>query len=75
MSEDGKFNITVLGAGSWGTALSALLARHAYPTTLWGRSAAQIEAINKHHENTRYLPGIALPHSLRGANRNRSGPR
>ena len=65
MSEDKKLNITVLGAGSWGTALAALLARHDYPTTLWGRNGAQIETIDKQHENTRYLPGIALPHSLR----------
>ena len=57
--------IAVLGAGSWGTALAALLTRHGYPTTLWGRSAAQVESINRLHENPRYLPGIALPESLR----------
>jgi glycerol-3-phosphate dehydrogenase (NAD(P)+) len=56
--------IAVLGAGSWGTALAALLARHGYPTRLWGRDAAQIERIDRDHENQRYLPGIALPDSL-----------
>lgn len=56
--------IAVLGAGSWGTALAALLARHGYPTTLWGRNAAQVESIDLRHENPRYLPGIALPDSL-----------
>ena len=65
MSEDSKYNITVLGAGSWGTALAALLARHDYPTTLWGRNAAQVATIDQQHENSRYLPGIALPASLR----------
>jgi glycerol-3-phosphate dehydrogenase (NAD(P)+) len=62
---DAKLPITVLGAGSWGTALAALLARHGYPTVLWGRNAEQVEAIDRRHENTRYLPGIALPESLR----------
>ncbi|MGL4691834.1 MAG: 2-dehydropantoate 2-reductase N-terminal domain-containing protein, partial [Stenotrophomonas maltophilia] len=57
--------IAVLGAGSWGTALASLLARHGHPTVLWGRDAAMVEAIDQRHENTRYLPGIPLPESLR----------
>ena len=57
--------ITVLGAGSWGTALAALLVRHDYQTLLWGRDSAQVAAINRRHENPRYLPGVALPESLR----------
>ncbi len=57
--------IAVLGAGSWGTALAALLTRHGYPTSLWGRDPAQVARFNAHHENARYLPGIALPESLR----------
>ena len=57
--------VAVLGAGSWGTALAALIARHGYPTVLWGRDAAAIDAIASRHENPRYLPGIALPGQLR----------
>jgi glycerol-3-phosphate dehydrogenase (NAD(P)+) len=60
--------ITVLGAGSWGTALAALLARHDYPTLLWGRDAAQVAKIDQDHENPRYLPGVVLPGSLRATN-------
>jgi glycerol-3-phosphate dehydrogenase (NAD(P)+) len=56
--------VAVLGAGSWGTALASLLARHDYPTVLWGRDAAQLEAIASSHENRRYLPGVPLPESL-----------
>ena len=56
--------VAVLGAGSWGTALAALLARHGYPTQIWGRDPAQVAAIDSRHENPRYLPGVALPHSL-----------
>ncbi|KGM53198.1 glycerol-3-phosphate dehydrogenase [NAD(P)+] [Lysobacter daejeonensis GH1-9] len=58
-------SVAVLGAGSWGTALAALIARHGHPTVLWGRDAATIEAIDGRHENPRYLPGIALPDTLR----------
>ncbi len=58
-------SVAVLGAGSWGTALAALIARHGHATTLWGRDAAAIDAIDGHHENPRYLPGIALPETLR----------
>ncbi|MDH5831424.1 NAD(P)-dependent glycerol-3-phosphate dehydrogenase [Luteimonas sp. M1R5S18] len=57
--------VAVLGAGSWGTALASLIARHGFPTTLWGRDAAVVEAIDQRHENPRYLPGIPLPASLR----------
>ncbi|TWI13553.1 NAD(P)H-dependent glycerol-3-phosphate dehydrogenase [Aerolutibacter ruishenii] len=56
--------VAVLGAGSWGTALAALIARHGHPTVLWGRDAATIDAIQNRHENPRYLPGIALPDTL-----------
>ena len=57
--------VAVLGAGSWGTALASLLARHDYPTVLWGRDAAQLAQIDASHENRRYLPGVPLPESLK----------
>jgi glycerol-3-phosphate dehydrogenase (NAD(P)+) len=64
-TDTASFPITVLGAGSWGTALAALIARHGHPVVLWGRDAAQVAAIDATHENTRYLPGVALPDTLR----------
>ena len=60
-----SLKIAVLGAGSWGTALAALMARHGHAVTLWGRDAKVAAAIDQQHENTRYLPGIALPETLR----------
>ncbi|MES2669006.1 MAG: NAD(P)H-dependent glycerol-3-phosphate dehydrogenase [Pseudomonadota bacterium] len=57
--------VAILGAGSWGTALAALIARHGHATVLWGRDAATIAAIDGRHENPRYLPGIPLPDTLR----------
>ncbi len=56
-------NISVLGAGAWGSALAVALAgRHA--VTLWARDPAQIADMAATRRNTRYLPGIELPPSL-----------
>jgi glycerol-3-phosphate dehydrogenase (NAD(P)+) len=57
--------LAVLGAGSWGTALASLAARNGLATTLWGRDAPIVEAIDREHQNPRYLPGIELPAALR----------
>jgi len=59
--------VAVLGAGSWGTALAALIARHSIPVTLWGRDQAVIDAINTRSENPHYLPGIPLPGSIQAS--------
>ncbi|MEN1973305.1 NAD(P)H-dependent glycerol-3-phosphate dehydrogenase [Luteimonas sp. MJ204] len=67
MAPPGKPAVAVLGAGSWGTALAALIARHGHATLLWGRDADVAAAIDSRHENPRYLPGIALPESLRAS--------
>jgi glycerol-3-phosphate dehydrogenase (NAD(P)+) len=55
---------TVIGAGSWGTALASVLAGKGYPVMLWGRDGAVVEAVARRHENARYLPGLTLPPSL-----------
>ena len=65
MTQSAKPAVAVLGAGSWGTALAALIARHGHRTVLWGRDAATIAAIEATGENPRYLPGIPLPGNLR----------
>lgn len=54
-----QMNVTVLGAGSWGTTV-AHLAAHNAPTVLWGRDGEVAKAINDRHENPRYLPGREL---------------
>ncbi|MFL9670262.1 NAD(P)H-dependent glycerol-3-phosphate dehydrogenase [Variovorax sp. AB1(2024)] len=55
--------ICVHGAGAWGTAV-AVNAAGRHEVTLWARDAAQADAISKARQNTRYLPGLALPASL-----------
>jgi glycerol-3-phosphate dehydrogenase (NAD(P)+) len=55
---------TVLGAGSYGTALAFCLARNGNPTLLWGRDEKHIEALAESRENARYLPGATFPDAL-----------
>jgi glycerol-3-phosphate dehydrogenase (NAD(P)+) len=55
--------VAVVGAGSWGTAVAALLATRT-PTVLWSRRADLADSVNGRHENPDYLPGIRLPDSL-----------
>jgi glycerol-3-phosphate dehydrogenase (NAD(P)+) len=57
-------SVAVIGAGSWGTTVAAIMSEHA-PTTLWGRDAALVAEINDRNENPRYLAGIELPATLR----------
>lgn len=59
-------NITVLGAGAWGTALARILAERKHAVTIWDYFPETAETINRTHVNERYLPGIELPKSLRG---------
>jgi glycerol-3-phosphate dehydrogenase (NAD(P)+) len=56
--------VAVIGAGSWGTTVAALVAGNA-PTTLWARRADLAAQIDEQHENPAYLPGVALPATLR----------
>ena len=59
-----KLQVALLGGGSWGTTVAAMVSRNA-PITLWARDAATVDDINCNRCNSRYLPGIALPASLR----------
>ncbi|HEV7612084.1 MAG TPA: NAD(P)H-dependent glycerol-3-phosphate dehydrogenase [Steroidobacteraceae bacterium] len=56
--------MTVIGAGSWGTALAIQLAREGHATQLWGRDSLQIDAMRRVRRNERYLPDAAFPDSL-----------
>jgi len=55
--------IAVLGAGSWGTALSIVLSDNNYHVNLWTYKKEQMEEINKHHKNERYLH-VPLPENI-----------
>lgn len=54
---------TVLGAGSFGTAMAQVLSNNFSSVRLWGRDAALLDELNRHHQNPSYLPGLNLaPH-------------
>ncbi len=56
-------NITVIGAGAWGTALAISLSAN-HRVTLWSNEAAQVEEMRATRLNQRFLPDIALPGNL-----------
>ena len=53
--------VTVLGCGSWGTALALVLARNGHEVVLLGRDPDEIAGMRSSRENFRYLPGFVLP--------------
>jgi glycerol-3-phosphate dehydrogenase (NAD(P)+) len=57
-------HVAVLGAGSWGTTLASMSARHR-PTTIWGLEDEVVEEINARGSNSLYLKGFQLSKALR----------
>ncbi len=57
--------IGVIGAGSWGTALSGLSADNGHEVTVWSIIKEEIEMLEKNHEHLDKLPGVKLPESIR----------
>ncbi len=55
---------TVLGLGSWGTALASTLADNGTKVRIWGRRSEAIDNINRDHRNDHYIPDVTLPASL-----------
>lgn len=54
----------VLGAGSWGTALAAVLAERGLQVQFWGRDEELMGEIQSTRRNSRYLPGLVLPGNI-----------
>lgn len=57
--------VTFLGGGSFGTALSKLLANKGYEITMWARDKKVVEDINKNRKNSKYLKEIVLPENVK----------
>ncbi|WP_414053671.1 NAD(P)H-dependent glycerol-3-phosphate dehydrogenase [Macrococcus equi] len=58
-------NVTVLGTGSWGTALANVLADNGHNCLMWGKTDVTIEEINSHQTNVKYLPDIQLNQTIK----------
>lgn len=56
---------TVLGGGSWGTALAREIANKGIETTLYIRDEKQVEELKSTGMNNKYLPGVELPNNLK----------
>lgn len=56
--------IGVLGAGSWGTALTWLLTNNGHEVTLWSIMEAEVEMLRTKREHTSKLPGVKLQESI-----------
>ena len=58
-----NLNVGILGGGSWGTTVAALVARNT-STMLWARDPATADELNSYHTNTKYLPDAKLSKNL-----------
>ena len=58
-------SILVIGAGSWGTALSILLAHNGHEVWLFSKDAKAAQDMTDAQENSAYLPGISFPNTLK----------
>ena len=56
--------ITILGCGSYGTALAISFSRNGSPTYLWGHNPDHIHQMQQERQNRRFLPDIEFPESL-----------
>lgn len=53
--------ITVIGAGSWGTALALHFSQHGNRVSLWTRNADQVRQMQEARENKRDCPAFPFP--------------
>ncbi|HOS41373.1 MAG TPA: NAD(P)H-dependent glycerol-3-phosphate dehydrogenase [Spirochaetota bacterium] len=62
--------VAIIGAGSWGTTIAKVIAENHpdVPIVMWAYEKNLPRAINERHENTQYLPGVALPPSITATN-------
>src|SRR5471030_1265971 len=56
--------VTVLGAGSWGTALAVHLGRAGHDVRLWARDRALVDEMSARRSNGAYLPDVPFPESV-----------
>lgn len=56
--------VSFLGAGSWGTALAVMLARHGHDVTLWSAVDSEVKMLKENREHRDRLPGVKLPETV-----------
>ncbi|SFR99403.1 NAD(P)H-dependent glycerol-3-phosphate dehydrogenase [Anaeromicropila populeti] len=58
------YKVSLLGAGSWGTALAILLANNGHEVTLWSALQDEVKMLTENREHMERLPGIKLPDNI-----------
>ncbi|MCL5073403.1 MAG: NAD(P)-dependent glycerol-3-phosphate dehydrogenase [Actinobacteria bacterium] len=61
-----KINISIIGAGSWGTTLAIMLAQKGYGIKLWARSKSTLKEIKENRTNFKYTGNILIPENVTG---------
>lgn len=56
--------VSVLGGGSWGTALAIILSNNGHEVTLWEYNKHYVKELKKYYENKVFLPGIKIPREI-----------
>ncbi len=56
--------ISVIGSGSWGTAMAVMLAEQGHQLTLWSYFPKESESLKEHRENLAFLPGVKIPETV-----------
>ncbi|MEX2347560.1 MAG: NAD(P)H-dependent glycerol-3-phosphate dehydrogenase [Balneolaceae bacterium] len=56
--------ISIIGGGSFGTAISVVLGTSGYPVTIWAREAEVVDGINRNHFNPAYIKDVELPENI-----------
>ena len=57
--------VSVIGAGSWGTALALLLSKNGHDVTMWSILEDEIRMLDKEREHKSKLPGVKLPDTMK----------
>lgn len=57
--------VSVIGAGSWGTALAMLLCNNGHDTMLWSHRKEQADELRQTRENKAKLPGVQIPEEIK----------
>jgi glycerol-3-phosphate dehydrogenase (NAD(P)+) len=60
-----NYPVGIIGGGAWGTALTVVMAQVHGRALIWARETEVVSAINETHENTVFLPKLALAHSIK----------
>lgn len=56
--------VTVIGSGSWGTALAVMLAENGHEVVIWSRRQDAVDELLQERKNEKYLPGVTIPESI-----------